>query len=91
MVKKDRKKHKGFIKSWLENERLKYGKKKRKRESMEVMPVAKHELFSDNEEEKVQSPPSSKIVPNQLAMTPLLYDEKERGNESDQEKYPTAC
>jgi len=86
-VKNDRKANKGFLFAWLKEEREKYGKKKRKKTPVESAPAAKHELFSDNEEEMMQSPVSSTVLPSYQMVTPALSEEKEKGNESDQERY----
>ena len=90
-VKNDRKKNKGFIQKWLIEERKKFSEKKRKRTPTESAPTAKHDLFSDNEEEMIQSPVSSSVVAAQYMVTPALGEEKERGIETDQEKYLATC
>ena len=53
LVSEDRKKNPDFIKKWLESERenMSDGKRRRKKDIPE-MPVAKHELFSDEESKK---------------------------------------
>ena len=68
LVRKDRKKHPGFIARFLEAQKASLEKKiqKAKRKLIDV-PVARHELFSDSEEE---------VEPPQKRMKPVESDEE---------------
>ena len=81
-ITKDRKQHPEFITKWLEEEKVNFsGQKKRKRKNVEMLPVAKHELFSDTDE-SVPATPENKRQ-STVRVHQFTSEEKEHDDDSE--------
>ena len=77
MVTKDRRKHKDFIKGWLEREKEDlFSTQNRKRKDVKELPKARHELFSDNEDSVAETPERKR--PATTKVTPFTGQEDEQ-------------